>query len=382
MGTVTPAPLPVSDGSAPAGGHESAFFPLGFMGPADEALFPQIAAAGFNVVHVFASAQEVGEAEEYLDRAQATGLKVIQNMPSCRAFKSENPTCREWNVQVWSEAEWGRFISTLATHDNLVAWFLPDEIADYGAACRLYEWVKRYDPRQRPVYANPGTFELKKVARLAACADMLWAACYPEYYREPRAIVTFGMRLDAEAGRQTNARWGAILQYFDSARFGRESGYPTARELRADSYQAIIGGAKGLWYFNYEMGRDLPGLYEALTTIADEIFGSGGLDEVILSPAMPQTISVSVVSGPGHSPRVQGQAYEAIQVLEKSHNGIYLLAVNIAGGAVVARFSNLPAGASMVEVLFEKRSIPVSAGSFQDRFAQDDVHIYHIAARA
>lgn len=375
---VTPAASLTAGGTATTG---TAFFPLGFMGPADEALFTQIAAAGFNVVYEFKSIQDIGEAEDYLNRAEKVGLKVIQNMPSCRAFESDNPICKKWNAPVWSKGEWGNFISKLATHYNLVAWYLPDEIADYTAASNLYRWVKEYDPRQRPVYANPGTFELERITRLANYADFLWVACYPEYYQEPRAIVTFGMKLDATVGQYTNAEGGAILQFFDSARFGRKRGYPTARELRADSYQAIIGGASGLWYFNYEMGRDLPGLWEALVKVADEILGSGGLNKVILSPGVPQTISKNIVSGPSHSPMAQGQVYDSIQTLQKQHNGTYLFAVNIATGSVVVEFGTLEK-ATTVEVLFESRTIPVANGSFQDSFTQDDVHIYRVITDA
>lgn len=352
------------------------------MGPADEDLFPQIAAGGFNVVHEFRSVQEIEEAEDFLNRAEEAGLKVIQNMPSCRAFESYDPLCAEWNASVWSEAEWGRFISTLATHGNLVAWFLPDEITNYTSAASLYRWVKTYDPHQRPVYGNPGTFELAKIARFPTFSDFLWAACYPEYYREPRGIVTYGMRLDALVSQSTEIRWGAILQFFDSAEFGGSGGYPTAHKLRADSYQAIIGGATGLWYFSYEIGRDLPGLWEATATIADEINGSGGLAKVILSPAVPQTIAKTIVSGPGHSPAAQGEVYDSIQMLQKEHNGTYLFAVNIAADGVVAEFNNLPEEAVAVKVLFEDRTIPVSGGSFRDRFAQDDVHIYRVTTDA
>ena len=73
---------------------------------------------------------------------------------------------------------------------------------------------------------------------------------------------------------------------------------------------------------------------------------------------------------------------ESIQMLQKEHNGTYLFAVNIAAAGVVVEFSNLPAGAVAVEVLFEDRRIPVSGDSFQDSFAQDDVHIYRVITGA
>lgn len=357
------------------------FFPIGFMGPADENRFPDVAAGGFNIVYEFRSIQEINEAEDFLRRAQSAGLKVIQNMPSCRAFSSDNPTCREWNATVWSEQEWARFISAAAAYDNLAAWYLPDEIRDYTAAARLYRYVKTYDPKRRPVYGNPGSFDLVTIQRLASSVDYLWAAAYPEYYGEPRAIVTYLMRQDATACRSANCSWGAILQFFDSAAYGRNRGYPTGRELRADCYQAIIGGAKGIWLFTYEQGRNLPELWDAMRKVADEIIGSGGLDQVILSPSVPQTIVRSVVSGPSIAPTTRGVTYESIQLLQKQHNGTYLFTVSIATQPVVARFSNLPSDAIAVEVLFEGRTLAVTNGAFQDAFAPDDVHIYRVITR-
>jgi hypothetical protein len=37
--------------------------------------------------------------------------------------------------------------------------------------------------------------------------------------------------------------------------------------------------------------------------------------QVILSPAGPQTIAKTIVSGPSHSPPVHGEVYDSIQML-------------------------------------------------------------------
>jgi len=349
----------------------STFFPLGFMLARQENL-GQVAAGGFNVTHPFAGSwADTAFCEEYLDQAAAVELQVIMDLLPCKALAGG----------YWDEHVCAEYISTLSTHDNLVSWFLPDEIKDYKVAADLYEWVKKYDPRQRPVYSNPGTFDFETIRRFPAFSDFIWGAWYPEYYETPRAIVTYGTKLDAAACRGTDVRWGAILQFFDSARYGRYGGYPTPHELRCDSYQAIIAGATGLWYFTYEGGKDLDGLLAELETIADEIIGTGGLDEVILSPDVSQTITKTIVSGPTQSPRSPprwGEVYDSIQTLQKEHQGTYLFAVNIATDTVVVEFGNLPAGTVEIKVLFEGRRILVSDGSFHDTFAQDDVHIYRV----
>lgn len=354
----------------------NALFPIGFMGVQNEQAFPQIATGGFNIVHEFRSVQGISAAADYLTLADAVGLQVIQNLPDCRAYAASQPYCE--GVEIWSEGEWAEFISTLAAHDNLVAWFLPDEITDYDAAANLYEWAHTYDPRDRPVFGNPGTYQQSIINLFPAFTDFLWVACYPEYDDLPRAIVTYAMQRDASACAGTDTRWGAILQFFDSADFGGSGGHPTAHQIRCDSYQAIIGGATGLWYFNYLLGQDLAELLAGIEIVADEIIGTGGLDEVILAPDVPQTITKRVISGPTQSPVVQGEIYDSIQTLQKEYGSTYLFAVNIATDTVTVEFGNLPAGTEEIEVLFEGRTIPITNSSFSDAFAQNDVHIYRV----
>jgi hypothetical protein len=376
---VTPTMMPMPGEAVTS---VSAFFPLGFMWIRMSSL-GQVAAGGFNVAHRWAGGWEIAEAEAYLNQAEAVGLQVIGDLLACRAFDTGHPYCE--GLSVWDEQEWGEYISALSTHDNLVAWFLPDEIDDYEVAASLYEWVQEYDPRQRPVYGNPGSFELETIQRFPAFSDFIWGAWYPEYYGVPRAVVTYGTKLDAVACQGTDTRWGAILQFFDSAEYGASGGYPTAHELRCDSYQAVIAGATGLWYFTYERGKDLDGLLAELETIADEIVGAGGLAEVILSPEVSQTITKTVVLGPTQSPQSPpgwGEVYDSIQTLQKEYQGTYLFAVNIATDTVVVEFGNLPTEVDTVEVLFEGRAIPVSDGRFRDSFAEADVHIYHAAGSA
>ena len=97
------------------------------------------------------------------------GLQVIMDLLVCRAYGTGHPYCEE--LSIWNEQEWGEYISTLSTHDNLVAWYLPDEIDDYAVAADLYGWVKEYDPHQRPVYGNPGTFDLEIIQRFPDFSD-------------------------------------------------------------------------------------------------------------------------------------------------------------------------------------------------------------------
>jgi uncharacterized repeat protein (TIGR01451 family) len=371
------------------------YVPLGLMGPSgdsppelgtEQQKMYDIAAEGFNIVYEFRGVQEIAEAREYLNRARRAGLQVVQNMPLCRAYRADDAVCQQYPVSIWSEAQWARFIGALVPYDNLVAWYLPDEIDDYEVAARLFGYVREYDPRDRPVYANPGSFEQSDIDQFPAFSDFLWGVSYPELFDEPRVLTTHMMRMNANACQGTDTEWGAILQFFESTQFPQygTTGHPSARELRSDSYQSIIGGAKGLWYFNYEMGLEdeLNDLWNEMVTIRDEILGSGQLDQVILEPDVPQGVAKHIVSGPTQSPTTYGQVYDSIQYLQKWRDGVgtYLFAVNVATDTVQVEFRNLWAEADTVEVLFEDRSIPIVDDAFADTFAQDDVHIYFYAA--
>ncbi len=116
-------------------------------------------------------------------------------------------------------------------------------------------------------------------------------------------------------------------------------------------------------------------LWEGLQEIAHEL---NELGPVVLSPDAPQTVTVSVIPGPTQSPQTVGHIYDSIQILQKGEGGTYLFASNLATDTVVAEFSGLSSDVIAVDVLYEGRMIPVSAGSFRDSFDKADVHIYQV----
>jgi hypothetical protein len=372
-------------------------FPLGVMGPSINDVPPDlgtlrqkltdVASMGHNIVLEFKGVQAIWEAEAYLREAEQVGLYVVQNMPICRAYESDEPICQQYPVDLWNDAQWSTFIQSLSAYDNLVAWFLPDEIDDLEVAAHLAQLVRENDPRDRPIYANPGSTIAATINQFPAFTDFLWAVGYPELEQEPRALVKYMMDLDRNACQGTDSKYGAILQFFDSSAFPDYGivGHPSAHQLRADTYQAIINGAQGVWYFSYELGRGfgLDEQWAEMATIADEINGSGGLAEVILAPDVEQGVVTRILSGPTESPLVQGEVtYDSIQYLQKwqEGDGTYLFATNVATDTLEVEFTNLWAETDTVQVLFEDRTIPILNDTFTDTFGLDDVHIYYYAA--
>jgi hypothetical protein len=332
------------------------FVPLGLYDvlPDD---FGKVKAGGFNMVHLYDSRQDLADARAYLEAAQAAGLRVRQNMPHRYLYAGD---------EFWIE-----WVTTLSAYDALTWWYLPEEPTDHAAIARLYNIVHQYDPRHRPAATYfAGTYDL---ANWCDVVDIIMIGSYVEYHQVPRA----SMKTAIDAAREACPSRVVIgvPQFFDGSVWGETPGHPTPHEARADAYTALIAGAKGLDWYSYWLGKDLTELWEGLQKIAYEL---NNQSPVLLSPDVTQTITVSVLSGPTKSPETEGLIYDSIQILQKGERGTYLFASNLATDTVVAEFGGLPPDVMAVDVLYEGRTIPVSAGSFRDTFVEADVHIYQL----
>ena len=332
-------------------------FPLGLYAVPMEEL-PAARAAGFELAHLYDSRQSLTNAIRYLAAAQGAGLQVIQNMPSSHLHDGDE--------------FWIRWVSTLAAYDNLAWWYLPEEPrpADHEAMRRLYEIVREYDPKGRPAAVYFGTTHL---AQWCDVADIILVPAYPEYHRLPRA----GVRAWIDIARDACPRKAVVsVQTLFDANFDGTGDRPTPIETRSDAYTAVIAGSQGLLWYSYYRGKDLPALWPAVQEVVLEI---ETLMPVITSPVISQTVRTRVLSGPTHSPRVEGHIYDSIQILEKTFAGAtYILAVNLAEAPVTVQFENLSEDAIEVSALFEERRIPIANQAFRDEFSPAAVHVYEV----
>jgi hypothetical protein len=144
------------------------FFPLGLFDvlPDD---FGYVKAGGFNMVHLYHSAQTLDDAKAYLEAAQAAGLRVRQNMPRQYLYASDE--------------FWIGWVTTLSAYDALAWWYLPEEPTDHAALARLYRIIHQYDPRHRPAVTYFGT--LDHLEDWCDVVDIVMIGSYIEYYRAP-----------------------------------------------------------------------------------------------------------------------------------------------------------------------------------------------------
>ena len=318
-----------------------------------------VKAGGIGRVHRYSSTQAESDAIDYLAAAQLAGLDVVQNLPS--------------SYLTYAESFWTGRIDALAPYANLKIWYLPEEPSNRAAFENLYDLIRLRDPQRRPA----GTYfaNLLDVNQWCDLLDVLYVGAYPEYWGQPRA--TMMARLDIAQEACPGVPVIGVPMFFDT-NFDGSGDYPTAQEVRADAYTALIAGAQGLQWYSYHYGAMTPALWQSVQDVAAELNSLKPVIDTIDSGSPAQT---TILSGPTQSPSVNGRIYDSIQIRQKDVGGeIYIFAVNLATDAVTAQFSGLPGSYAQAEVLFEGRSLPLTAGSFTDTFTPADVHVYRLGA--
>lgn len=145
---------------------------------------------------------------------------------------------------------------------------------------------------------------------------------------------------------------------------------PTASEVRAEVWMALIHGATGIFYFVHEFKPDFredaifryPDIVEEVTK-TNQLIKS--LTPVLKGPSVPGTVSVS-----SHIP---------IATMVKVYKDTtYIFAVSMQNSPSIARFALDDVHHGATRVIGEDRSIAISKGSFEDQFEGYGVHLYQI----
>jgi hypothetical protein len=158
-----------------------------------------------------------------------------------------------------------------------------------------------------------------------------------------------------------------IIQFFKATSFGH---FPTEQELRSMSYMAIIGGAKGLFYWSYgRLVSAVPDIaqrrqyWQTLVRVTSQI---RSLEPALISP-----------DAPGVLPRVAPAG--TIRVLAKQVGATrYVFAVNNTPTPNVRGTFTLAAAGARVDVVGEARTIALAGLSFSDTFDPYEAHVYKI----
>ncbi len=142
------------------------------------------------------------------------------------------------------------------------------------------------------------------------------------------------------------------------------------------AYDAILNGAKALTFF----GGNNAGCYSG----SDTTYGwNWSFWQSVLEPLVQQLSASSLIApalvNPARTPHVttRGSGTETMVREGTSVDDLWLIAARNGAGTRTVTFKGLPRWTHRASVYTENRTVTASAGSFKDRFAQWDVHVYH-----
>jgi len=151
---------------------------------------------------------------------------------------------------------------------------------------------------------------------------------------------------------------------------------PTYQQERYMAYDAILNGAKALTFF----GGNNAGCFSG----SDATYGwNWSFWQSVLEPLVQQLSASSPIApalvNPARTPRVttRGSGTETMLKQGTSVDDLWLIAARNGGGTRTVTFKGLPRWTHKAAVYKENRTVTASKGSFKDRFAQWDVHVYH-----
>ncbi len=284
------------------------------------------------------------------------------------------------------------------------AWMQADEpdnaqrlpAGGYGDCIQPDELVRRYEAMQaadpaRPVLLNfgQGVANPAWVGRGSTCsrldheryysaasraADIVSFDIYPA--AEERQAHVQG-RLDLVAvGVEKLRRWAApearVWSFIETTHIKSPERRPTAAEVRAEVWMAIVHGARGIVYF----------VHEWKPTFRED--GMFRYPEVAAEVARTNALIARLAPALNAGKPVEGVAVEAgtrIATLARRHDGaLYLIAVNMERKPADARLTLPGAPDAGGVAIGEDRAVTLSAGVLSDRFEPYGVHVYRLPA--
>jgi hypothetical protein len=317
-----------------------------------------------------------GPTENQLQELGAAGMPVMASQNEVALQHLDDPTIVGWTQQDEPDnAQWNG-----SGYDPCV---------EPAAVMRRYQAMKTADPT-RPVWLNLGQgvawdFDRPYVGRGSACARR-WDH-YPEYVKAAD-IVSFdiypitspydhirGDLSRVAVGVERLVEWtgGAkpVWNVIETTHIKSDQ-MPEPRHVRAEVWMSIIHGSRGIVYFAHEWQPSFreagllhyPQMREAVAAVNREV---RELAPVLHTPVRERLVGVRSVT-----PDVP------IDVAAFAYGGsTFVFAVSMRDEPTEAEFTTRDVGIGRrVEVIGERRELPMDGGEFRDSFAGYEVHLY------
>ncbi|MGB9878303.1 MAG: beta-galactosidase, partial [bacterium] len=315
------------------------FFPLGFYNAEPEDLKD----TGFNIICRDPGPGTPGR--DFLDRCEKSGIMVSVNLEG--VLRAHLP---------WRAPE---AIRPLMDHPAVFSWYTCDEPdhsqwtvppPEMRLATKL---IHKTDPNH-PTWTVVMPWADSNIYQYADTVDIIATDMYPimDYNRE---VIRVGQATDVL--RRAVKRRRPVFMVTEA------SAQATPEEEYAMTYLAIVHGANGILYWNYQDAKQNPIIWETMLKIGKEI---KELTPVLTTPESKMAIKVENTK---------------IHFLLKEFNGkLYLISINTSEepqNDVIFKMQFLK-GIRKGKVLFENRQIKIVEGVLRDSFNRYERHIYEI----
>ena len=335
------------------------FFAIGLWHcPVAERALHQVSSAGFNLIRGSLTRAS-------LDLFARLDLKMMGTV------SPEAPDSDAART-AWEETTRAK-LAEFRDHPALLGYYLVDEPLWCGRPLQpiidSYQFHRRLDP-YRPIWINMaprGT--VADLAKYNRACDITGVDIYPvpeggsHSEMDDKTLSSVGkytvkMRESVEDRKPVWMTLQGFAWKHLSERKAADAIYPDWTQSRFMAYNAVMHGATGIMYWGTHYIAE-PEFWDTLCRTAGEL---RDMSRVFVSPtAQPSSVRTDTAQ---------------IALLHKRcGSNHYLIAANEGETGREATFS-LPFGVDKLYVLFEQRSVAVKAGSFSDRFAPKDVHVY------
>ena len=342
------------------------FFPFGFYcySPVQPTLAEEEVVKGFNMMSPYQRIDRKNrkERKRYMDRCAELGMKVHYNLLSVAGgggVDSDhfNQMGDEEKRQLLEQE-----VKAFRDHPALLAWYISDEPVGQNVPVEelieTYQLIKALDPYHpiTIVFMTP-----RRAKNYEKVFDIVMADPYPIPNESVMEVgsVTCDLKSDFNISKPV---WIVPQAFGGNEWWPRE---PTAQEMRAMTYLAVIHGATGIQYF---IRHGLSGFPKS--TIAWGECGAMAREIAELTPFLLSSESSPAVTSSMKAVHVGGR---------KNGDLMVILAVNTENRplSVSFRLQGIPFSGNG-DVLFENRRIRVRNGSFQDEIDALGTRVYMI----
>jgi hypothetical protein len=368
-------------------------FPIGFTTapppggktPTGKDGIQELADAGANFMrtgkHVW-DKENIAYEQKWEDAAARSGMHCMLYLGDLASIKPGDTR---------REAELRDIVKRFKNHPGFGAWKGCDE-PEWGKhplepLIRGREIVRELDPNHPMILIQAPRGTIASMREYNVTADVVGADIYPisvppgihSQFKTNTEISMVGdyTRIMDKVGEGKMPVWMVLqIAWSGVVKPGKKLVFPTFPQERFMTYEAIINGANALWYFggnvkeamnsrDKQLGWNWTFWYNVLRPVIAQIGDKSSLHPALLQPNSTLPVKSSIA--------------DIEFCVRQVGNEIFLLACKRNHGTATVNFTGLPGNITGGAVLYEPgRKVVVKNGSFADRFAQFDVHVYRL----